>query len=808
MTGRDRALLVAIGVDAVAAPTAPLAIQATWVPAVYVPPPLAVPTGLTANTIADGAWVAWVPTPSTETVIETAPDVAGVPGAWTLRTQTASASYVLALPAGTKRWVRLKATKNGRSSAYTAAVLATALNVGDIAANGSLALTTARAGSLILNGGFESGTTGWTLNGGPYLEASTNAAYSGTNGIVFPGNATATKEVYSDFFPAAPGDQLVADGYLRNLGNGANGTLYLAIWFYTPTGAWLGTGNVAIPLASGIVLSGTEWRRVVAAAIGPAGVGLARVGAYSQGQTAGYYCVDSIRVVKTQRTVSASANLVPNANFGGVNGGYAPWFIGWNPALATITLRNKRLGLISGADWTILGNVGVLEVYQAGIGGGSPGLIDIYSSANSGSPGSRIAVKPNTRYQLHTRMANHRCTSNLAVAWFDAAGAYISEAGTGFFGGNGGRAEDGYAFAGAFIVSPANAATALLFYRRTDTQAGEANSFSWYLKPYFAEAAEHQIEFTPWADSAPLNADSIGAGDTWSVVANTDLHDVAGDRRVGLRVAGSGHRVGDQRNMQAITVGSVRSRWDGLSITYSVPTTGNPATVTINSSAATLRMGSTSISYNAASVDVSQSRSTTQLWHLYYLDAAYAGGSRALNATTNPNALATDDGVIWVGQVSVTVPAGGTGSSGSGDNGGGCVVREAFMHDGRNAEEWREGDESLCWTPDAGDHVRACLRAGSPFLARCVRLVMASGSLTLSADTPIDLPDRRESRLAEDMLGEFMRARLGAAAWIEPVLAVDDVGWRWVVPLSFGGASFPAGDQAGVLYDSHNTYKP
>jgi hypothetical protein len=804
-----KVLLIELGTGSLPATTAPLTITQSWVPAVYVPPPLAVPTGLTANTIGDGAFVVWVPTTGTETVIETAPDVSGAPGTWTLRHQTPSSSYVLALPAGTKRWVRLKAVKNGRSSAYSAAVLATALNVGDIQANGSTALSTARAGSLILNGGFEAGTTaGWTFTGGPYLEASTNAAYSGTYGVVIPGNATATKEVYSEFFPVAPGEQLVADGYLRNLGNGANGTLYLAIWFYTPAGAWLGTGNVAIPLASGIVLSGTEWRRVVAAAISPTGAGLARVGAYSQGQTAGYFCVDSIRIVKTQRTAIAAANLVPNANFGGISGGYAPWYMGWNPAGATVTLRNKRQGLVSGASFTIVGNVGVLEVRQTGVGGGSPAFLDIYCGPTSGSPPSKIPVQAGKRYQYHCRMANHRCTSQFIVAWYDINDNYISEVGTGYFSGTGGRAEDGYAFAGAFAVSPANAARALVYFRRTDTNAGEPDSYSWYLKPFFAEAADNQIEFTPWADSSPLNADSISAGDYWSVVANMDLHDVAGDRRVGLRVAGSGHRVGDQRNLLAVTVGSVRARWDGLSITYSVPTTGSPATVTINSSAATLRAGSASISYNAATVDVSQARSTTQLWHLYYLDGGYAGGSRALNATTDPNSLANNDGVIWVGQVSVTVPAGGTGSSGSGDNGGGCVVREAFMRDGRTADEWREGDETLCWTPDDGDHTRACLRAGAAFQARCVRLVMPSGSLTLSADTPIDLPGRRESRLAEHMLGEFVRARMDAASWIEPVLAVDDVGWRWVVPLSFGGASFPAGDQAGVLFDSHNTYKP
>lgn len=140
---------------------------------------------------------------------------------------------------------------------------------------------------------------------------------------------------------------------------------------------------------------------------------------------------------------------------------------------------------------------------------------------------------------------------------------------------------------------------------------------------------------------------------------------------VALEVAGSGRRLGDQRNNHPVTIGSIRSYWDGQTISYSVPTTGSPATVTINVSAATLRIGSVSIAYSASSANVSQARSTTQTWHLYYLDANYAGGAFTLNATTDPNNLANADSVLWVGKVSVVVPAVGTGGSGGGSGGGG-----------------------------------------------------------------------------------------------------------------------------------------
>lgn len=140
---------------------------------------------------------------------------------------------------------------------------------------------------------------------------------------------------------------------------------------------------------------------------------------------------------------------------------------------------------------------------------------------------------------------------------------------------------------------------------------------------------------------------------------------------VALEVAGSGRKLGDQRNNHPVTIGSIRSYWDGQTIGYSVPSTGSPATVTINVSAATLRIGSVSVAYSASSTNVSQARSTTQTWHLYYLDANYAGGAFTLNATTDPNNLANADNVLWVGKVSVVVPAAGTGGSGGGSGGGG-----------------------------------------------------------------------------------------------------------------------------------------
>lgn len=125
-----KVLLVELGAAGLPATTAPLQIYSTWVPAVYTPPPLATPTGVAVLPIVDAAVISFVPTPGCESVIEIAPDVGGSPGAWTLRTQTADASHTIPITYGTLKWIRLKAVRNGRSSAYTADVLASALMLG------------------------------------------------------------------------------------------------------------------------------------------------------------------------------------------------------------------------------------------------------------------------------------------------------------------------------------------------------------------------------------------------------------------------------------------------------------------------------------------------------------------------------------------------------------------------------------------------------------------------------------------------------------------------------------------------------
>lgn len=142
-----KVLLLEIGTGALPERTPPLEISATWAPPVYMPPPLAVPTALAALPIIDGCVMSWTPTPGCETVVETAPDVSGSPGTWTLRTQTANAYETVQVSVGQLRWVRIKAVKHGRASDWSAPVLAAPLVIGvglgrNLVGNGSFELNT------------------------------------------------------------------------------------------------------------------------------------------------------------------------------------------------------------------------------------------------------------------------------------------------------------------------------------------------------------------------------------------------------------------------------------------------------------------------------------------------------------------------------------------------------------------------------------------------------------------------------------------------------------------------------------------
>lgn len=120
-------------------------------------------------------------------------------------------------------------------------------------------------------------------------------------------------------------------------------------------------------------------------------------------------------------------------------------------------------------------------------------------------------------------------------------------------------------------------------------------------------------------------------------------------------------------------VGNQASMWNiGTSVTYSAvsPTSGD-SEATISVSAASLVVGSRTISYAASSAQVTGTPGTSKRVYLYYDDFNFQGGSRPLGVTENIVESANVDGRIALTSLLLEFPEPGSSGGGGGDAGGG-----------------------------------------------------------------------------------------------------------------------------------------
>lgn len=820
-----------------------------WAPVAYTPPPLPVPTEVILTPVGDGCQMQFkLPTQGMQTVVEVAPDVAGVPGTWKLYAATAGFSLHLPLANGEKKWVRFRNVKNGRSSDYTAAQLATGIKIpGNLVTGGDDFARSAMPG--MHNPAFEAvdpdladdfiGWARYTGTGGPSA-GFTIATAGGINDSKCLSKTGGTPGQTVGWYNTgrlvvevgqvielmiAVKSELVPGGATTRVAFGLRG-YDAAGTAIADIGGYDAAGTIAATDCNGVWVVFRKVVTVTNASVREVSF------AFSLRDYAGsgrwYFDNCSMRgLVKSQddvpdgtayarvrsggllagvvRGVVAGTNMIPNPNFVGSTS----TTIGAVLTASAPLCDHWQLLFGAGSFWQAIheaaGSI-LLRFRNDVVLPGNPAsypAVTVYGDAVDVEPGRSYRVRTTgSASRSATPPAGFSFIHRMQIAWYTAAGAFVS------------FSQDDLYSIGAADHDRVWSAPATAYRAIMSLVVAVNNGTASAMSPSGQYWADLRFSSAMFKLAADLDSE-VSPGATYGRLANADLVDSSGVSRLGLRVAGSGHRVGDQRNLHPITFGSIRSRWDGLTISYSVPTTGSPATVTINVSAATLRGGSFSASYSASSTTVSQARSTTQVYHLYYTDPGAAGGALALNITTDPNALANNDGRVWIGQVSVTVPAAGTGGSGSGGAGGGCVEASMFMPGGIRADAWWEGLRCECWSPEDGLHCRATQAVGAQFVTRCVRLVMESGhTLIVSADTPIDAPHDvwgLESVTAAEMCGRLILrsgALDGRCVGSERVCDVQDVGDRWVVPISFGGVSFPAGADPGALYFTHNVEKP
>lgn len=155
-----------------------------------------------------------------------------------------------------------------------------------------------------------------------------------------------------------------------------------------------------------------------------------------------------------------------------------------------------------------------------------------------------------------------------------------------------------------------------------------------------------------------------------------------------LTQAGSGARVGDQRNLPAISAMNLRYKVtktsDGSTtnlLSYS-STAGSPATATITIVAVTIRIGSVSVAYNSMTTSsFTGTGGTTVTKHVYVDDAAYAGGTPAgglqhVTDSTTSTTLFQADGRVYLGTIDVLFATSGTGGGTGGSGGSGTCLAE------------------------------------------------------------------------------------------------------------------------------------
>jgi hypothetical protein len=305
-----------------------------------------------------------------------------------------------------------------------------------------------------------------------------------------------------------------------------------------------------------------------------------------------------------------------------------------------------------------------------------------------------------------------------------------------------------------------------------------------------------------------VNSDThVVDGSTYGRIRLTEL--TSGVVRLGI--AGSGYRLGDARNMPAITSAGVRYRYS-QNPTFSAPVAGSPATSTISLAAGDLIIGGQTIALSAMSVNVTGTNSTTVVYYLYIDNPTYAGGAQTLVATTSATVPYQSDGRIFMGQVSITYPASGTGTGGGGSGGGGggltCVHAGAWVEvmgaGHKLARDVEPGDMLVVLDETMeGTRLERCV-AAKPGQEHGWLLTSNSGvRLTVSESAPLTLRDG-STVLPFELNGQALAVKIGDALVWERCFA-QPLGYKIdVIKISCGENVYAAGDIAGRSIMTHN----
>lgn len=302
--------------------------------------------------------------------------------------------------------------------------------------------------------------------------------------------------------------------------------------------------------------------------------------------------------------------------------------------------------------------------------------------------------------------------------------------------------------------------------------------------------------------------DDVENGTNYGRTSNLDLYDSGGFRRIGLRIGGSGHRIGNQRNL----VRSNTSAYGMIRTTTALSATSAGA-VSVN--AHTARYGGYSVAYNAVANAVTGLTVGTS-YVIYCTDADLTGGTKTYFAGTNPDAVMNiSDDIYVVGQI--TIPSSGSSSGGGGGGGGDpndwCVDWDTYLPDGRLVRDLQVGDLVPCvdvTAPELRIEMHPLLAMDFGY-EECweVRTEDLRGCVIQSKSTPMDLPDGRTNIKTTDMFGEEVIRNVNGQLEKQVVVELYYVGIRKVCKPDLGNRMFLAGITPDATIATHNAiYKP
>lgn len=600
----------------------------------------------------------------------------------------------------------------------------------------------------VINPGFEQGLLGWADGYGAGLSgwssSTPTVAPSGTKVLIKSGGTTGSTGIVNNATIAvSAGDTIMVRCTVKADSNPVGGVEIGMAW-YTAAGAFIswvtGTADFTKAYCNGV------WKEFIKAVLVPGNAVLGRAFVVVHGYTGtGTWSFDSVRA-DTLADASAGLNIIPNSEF--IQG-----TTGWTGLTAISSQTEAKYGTLATVADTVSTSAycEVTTDITSAIGKKLSAQCEVMVQAGTTSA--------NTRFYMRVEAFN---VSNVSQGFKDS---------TTF--GMGGTATD-------------QLITADYWHRLT------MNGFT-------IPATTTKLRFTVVAIGAGtfrLRRPKVERGE-FATAYSPSADMVWGSQLV---VAGSGMRIGDQRNLLQSLVNAYGA------VSDAVPITATPAgAVSIN--AFTVKMGGSSVSYNAVSNAVTGLTVDTT-YVIYCFDAAFAGGTRTWYASSGSYAalMSLGDDIVVAGVVKIPTSGssgGGTGGSGPGTDPD-CVHWDTYLPDGRLVRDLKVGDMVTCINvlTDTVDEFPV-LKMGVAH-APCYRLTTPElCSVIQSEGTAMDLPDGGTCK-TPDMLGKKVVICKNGEYAEDVCMDVQFLGIQPVIKIDLGDRMFFAGESPGAAIATHN----